>query len=245
MKFGILGYGYVGKATHKGIVKDNSTSIFDTASHNTEEQYKDLVSCDTVFICIPTVTDKDIDIIIDEIKKLKKEGVASIIIRSTLPLGANDKIQESVGDVIYIPEFLRERYWETDCLKRPLIIGCNGNVPDWLKKEDHMVCSHKEAELVKMFSNNYNVVRIAFANAFYDLSQNVGANYDVVKDMYLAVAQKQTYLNMPGYDGSRGFGGKCLPKDLDFLINTLDDLNLEHDWFKTIRELNKGWSNKL
>ena len=43
MKFGILGYGYVGKATHKGIVKDNSASIFDTASHNTEEQYKDLV----------------------------------------------------------------------------------------------------------------------------------------------------------------------------------------------------------
>lgn len=243
--FGILGYGYVGKATHKGIVKDRAVNIFDIMTHNSKEQYAELILSDTVFICIPTVTDEDIDIMIEEIRELKECGVSNIIIRSTLPLGANDKIHAAVGDVIYIPEFLRERHWDTDCLKRPLIIGSNGNIPDWLKQEEHITCSHKEAELVKMFSNNYGVMRIAFANVFYDLAEKVGVNYDVVKDMYFAVAPNQTYLDVPGHDGSRGFGGKCLPKDLDFLINTLDDLDLGHDWFKIVRELNKSWSAKL
>jgi UDP-glucose 6-dehydrogenase len=99
--------------------------------------------------------------------------------------------------------------------------------------------------MVKMFSNNFAVARIAFANLFYDLAQQAGAEYDRVKDMYFQVAHDQTYMEVPGHDGTRGFGGKCLPKDLDFLIDSLDKENLNSDWFKNIRSLNKKWQEKF
>lgn len=242
--FGILGYGYVGKATHKGLLKDAKCIVYDITF---EMDKKVLKGADTIFICIPTNTDEDIQIIINEIKSLREMNPhCEIIIRSTLPLGGCKTIQDAVGNIIYIPEFLRERYWDTDCLKRPLIIGHDGvELPSWLENEEFVECSTTEAEMVKMFSNNFATLRIAFANVFYDLSQSVGADYDKVKDMFFKVQQDQTYMEVPGHDGTRGFGGKCLPKDLDFLIDTLDAHGINQNWFKHIRELNKGWKEKF
>lgn len=244
MKFGILGYGYVGKATHLGLLNNQKCIVHDTIFESKREILKD---ADTIFVCIPTATQADINIVISEIAQIQEfNPTATFIIRSTLPLGACERIQEYVGDIIYIPEFLRERYWETDCLKRPLVVGSdNKELPQWLLDEEIKTCSTTEAELIKMFSNNFAVMRIAFANVFYDLSENVGADYSKVLDMYLDVQQDQTYMEVPGHDGTRGFGGKCLPKDLDFLIETLDEKGIDQNWFKHIRELNKGWKEKF
>ena len=242
-KFGILGYGYVGKATHVGLLNNQKCAVHDITFESTRDVLK---NADTVFICIPTATDADIDVIINEIKAIQEFNPATFIIRSTLPLGACERIQKEVGRIIYIPEFLRERYWDTDCLKRPLIVGHDGvELPEWLVADDITTCSTKEAELVKMYSNNFAVMRIAFANVFYDLSESVGADYAHVKDMYFKVQQDQTYMEVPGHDGTRGFGGKCLPKDLDFLIDTLDEKGIDQNWFKHIRELNKRWKKKF
>jgi UDPglucose 6-dehydrogenase len=243
MKFGILGYGYVGKATHKGLLKDQKAIVYDTIF----DTPKDVIySADVVFICIPTNTDNDIKIIIEEIKNLKQHNTkVQIVIRSTLPLGACDQIQQEAGDIIYIPEFLRERYWDTDCFRRPLVVGNDTKeIPTWLENEEVHKCSTTEAELVKMFSNNFAVMRIAFANVFYDLAQSVDADYDTVKDAFFKVQADQTYMEVPGHDGGRGFSGKCLPKDLDFLIDTLDKHGINQNWFKHIKELNNGWQKE-
>jgi len=242
-KFGILGYGYVGKATHKGLLKDAKAIVYDIMFDMPKEV---IYEADTVFICIPTITETDIDIVINEIKDLKQHNAnVEIVIRSTLPLGACEQIQKEAGNIIYMPEFLRERYWDTDCFKRPLVVGSDNSIPQWLQDEEIKTCSTKEAELVKMYSNNFAVMRIAFANVFYDLAENVGADYNKVLDMYLDIQQDQTYMEVPGHDGTRGFGGKCLPKDLDFLIETLDQHNIDQNWFKHIRELNNGWKEKF
>jgi UDPglucose 6-dehydrogenase len=242
-KFGILGYGYVGKATHKGLLKDAKAIVYDIMFDMPKEV---IYEADTVFICIPTITETDIDIVINEIKDLKQHNAnVEIVIRSTLPLGACEQIQKEAGNIIYMPEFLRERYWDTDCFKRPLVVGSDNGIPQWLQDEEIKTCSTKEAELVKMYSNNFAVMRIAFANVFYDLAENVGADYNKVLDMYLDIQQDQTYMEVPGHDGTRGFGGKCLPKDLDFLIETLDEKGIDQNWFKHIRELNKRWQKKF
>ena len=242
-KFGILGYGYVGKATHKGLLKDTKAIVYDIMFDMPKEV---IYEADTVFICIPTITETDIDIVINEIKDLKQHNAnVEIVIRSTLPLGACEQIQKEAGNIVYMPEFLRERYWDTDCFKRPLVVGSDNGIPQWLQDEEIKTCSTKEAELVKMYSNNFAVMRIAFANVFYDLAENVGADYNKVLDMYLDIQQDQTYMEVPGHDGTRGFGGKCLPKDLDFLIETLDEKGIDQNWFKHIRELNKRWQKKF
>lgn len=243
MQFGILGYGYVGKATHKGILNNADAIIHDTL-HNTERTI--LRDAETVFVCLPTETEKHIRVVIAELQYLQALNPnVQFVIRSTLPLGTCEQIQKLVGDIIYIPEFLRERYWETDCTKRPLVVGCDRmSLPEWLLAEHIHTCSTKEAELVKMYQNNLNVVKIAFANVFYDLAESVDADYDTVKNAFLKVQHDQTYLDVPGHDGTRGFGGKCLPKDLDFIITTLDKHNINQNWFKHIRDLNKQWKQK-
>lgn len=244
-KFGILGYGYVGRATHFGILKNNQAVVHDKIFGTKTE---DLIDCDVVFVCIPTTTYNDLKILINEIELLVKQNPkVTIVIRSTVPVGTCEKIESDLKiKLFYIPEFLRERFWEEDCQRRPLIVGHNNlEIPNWLRSDAIVECSAHEAELVKMFSNNLAVMKIAFANLFYDLSQKVDADYDHVKSMYFKIVHDQTYMEVPGHDGTRGFGGKCLPKDLDFLIDSLDQHSLDSQWFKNIRDLNTEWQKKF
>ena len=243
--FGILGYGYVGRGTHYGLLKKKVVAMHDVLLNTSREVLK---NSKYIFVCIPTATYQDIESLIVEISLLVKQNPeVQIVIRSTLPIGICNRIENELGiKIIYIPEFLRERFWEEDSQKRPLIVGHNlEELPEWLQSEEIVECSTSEAELVKMFSNNFAVMRIAFGNLFYDMSEKVGADYSKVKDMYFKVAHNQTYMEVPGHDGTRGFGGKCLPKDLDFLIDSLDVEKLDSRWFKYIRELNKEWQKKF
>ncbi len=244
-KFGILGYGYVGKATHLSLIKDNPVIIHDKILQTSLE---DLIKVHTIFVCLPTSSIEDLKILKDEIRNLVKQNPqCQIIIRSTLPIGTCAEIENDLGiRIIYIPEFLRERLWESDCQRRPLVVGRSiAEIPYWLNQDEIIVCSLEEAEIVKMFSNSFATVRIAFANLFYDVSQTVGADYDLVKQMFFKVEHNQTYMEVPGHDGTRGFGGKCLPKDLDFMIDTLEQKQLNNNWLKNIRELNKEWQKKF
>lgn len=244
--FGILGYGFVGKATHMGLLNNCPVSIFDLLLDTT---INDLRDSTCVFVCIPTSTMNDIAKMIDVLVALKQINQSClIVIRSTVPIGVSRKIQQEIADkIIYMPEFLRERFWNVDCFKRPIIVAHDDDLqlPTWLTSQDIIKCSLEEAEILKMFSNNYAAIRIAFANVFYDLSQSMGADYDTVKNMFFKIQHDQTYMEVPGHDGTRGFGGKCLPKDLDFLIDTLDAHNIDQNWFKHIRELNKQWKEKF
>ena len=239
MKLGIAGYGIVGKATHKGLLKDSLVVIHDIARGTTIE---DLYVCKYVFFCIPTDTESSIQVLGDEIKRLKAVNPnCVIVIRSTVPVGTCNTIEKLINDKIYyLPEFLRERMWETDCFNRPLIVGSdNQQPPAWLEGQDCILCSLEEAEIIKMMSNNIAAARVVLANHFYELSKAVGADYKNVLDAYLQVNHDQHYLEVN--DNLRAFGGKCLPKDLEFLISTFSKLNLPQTYFTAMKEDNKQW----
>jgi UDPglucose 6-dehydrogenase len=239
MKLGIAGYGIVGKATHKGILNDMPLVIHDTSYGTTIE---DLYICNYVFFCIPTDTDSSIQLLLEEIRRLKSVNPSCVIvIRSTVPVGTCASIEKAIGDKIYyMPEFLRERVWETDCLNRPVIVGSdNQAVPSWLQHVECIFCSLEEAEVIKMMSNNIAAARVVLANHFYELSSKVGADYKHVLDSYLQVNHDQNYLEVN--EKLRAFGGKCLPKDLDFLINTFANLGIPQTYFTAMKEDNTLW----
>lgn len=239
MKLGIAGYGIVGKATHKGLLRNNIVIIHDLATGTSIE---DLYVCNYVFFCIPTDTDASIQVLVDDIKRIKAVNPnCVIIIRSTVPVGTCSMIEQIINDKIYyMPEFLRERIWETDCLKRPIIVGSDHQaVPTWLQGEECIFCSLEEAEVVKMLSNNIAAARVVLANHFYELSNAVGADYANVLNAYLQVNHDQNYLEVS--ETMRAFGGKCLPKDLDFLINTFSKFNIPQTYFTAMKEDNTLW----
>jgi UDPglucose 6-dehydrogenase len=237
--FGILGYGFVGKATHIGLLNKQEIAIHDPILNTKME---DLKNSKYIFVCIPTSTDLDIEILIQEIVNLKNQNAnCQIIIRSTVPVGTCEKIQNIIQDkILYVPEFLRERHWDQDCFRRPLIVGHDSDsLPKWLQDETIVECSTKDAEVLKMFNNNYAALRVVFANQLFELANRSGADYAKVVDMYSAIKYDQTYFTVD--DTLRGFGGKCLPKDLDFLISTFKTLNIEQTLFDAIKYDNTLW----
>lgn len=243
--FGILGYGYVGRATHHGLLRNVPVSVHDTLFGSTRSI---LYKSKCIFICVPTSNTRDVEVLKEEICILHLQNpTADLIVRSTLPIGTCKDIETSIEKkIIYIPEFLRERHWESDSERRPLIVGHNGvELPEWIAQEEILECSTAESEILKMFSNNFAVVRIAFANLFQDIAFTENADYNKIKNMFFKVVHDQTYMDVPGHDGTRGFGGKCLPKDLDFLIKTLEEKKLDDVWFKNIKDMNTKWQNKF
>ena len=239
MKLGIAGYGIVGKATHKGLLNNLDVAIHDILNGTSIE---DLYICSYVFFCIPTDTDASIQLLLDDIRRLKAVNpTCKIVIRSTVPVGTCATIEQVINDKIYyMPEFLRERMWEDDCLNRPIIVGHNNQaVPSWLQGEQCIFCTLEEAEVIKMLSNNMASARVVFANHMYELSKAVGADYNSVLTAYLQVNHDQNYLEVT--EDMRAFGGKCLPKDLDFLISTFDRLNLPQTYFTAMKEDNQLW----
>jgi UDPglucose 6-dehydrogenase len=239
MKLGIAGYGIVGKATHKGLLNEGPVVIHDIAMGTAIE---DLYVCNCVFFCIPTDTDASIQLLVDEIKRLKAVNPATkIVIRSTVPVGTCAMIETTINDSIYyMPEFLRERMWEEDCFNRPFIVGSkDAPYPDWLRGHEFVSVTFEEAEVIKMLSNNMAAARVVFANHMYELSKAVGADYNTVLNTYLQVNHDQNYLEVN--ESMRAFGGKCLPKDLDFLISTFANLNLPQTYFTAMKEDNQLW----
>ena len=239
MKLGIAGYGIVGKATHKGLLNNSTVIIHDTSIDTSIE---DLYICNYVFFCIPTDTDASIQLLINNISRLKVVNpTCKIVIRSTLPVGTCRMIEKIISDKIYyMPEFLRERVWETDCLNQPIIVGSDHQqIPPWLSIQDCVFCSLEEAEIIKMLSNNMAAARVVFANHIYELSKAVGADYNNVLNAYLQVNHDQNYLEVT--ETMRAFGGKCLPKDLDFLIDTFAKLNIPQTYFTSMKEDNQLW----
>jgi UDPglucose 6-dehydrogenase len=236
--FGIVGYGIVGKATHHGLLKEQFVTIYDTSRPG---QLSDLVDCNQIFFCIPTNNNEDIKTLIELIKEIKLSNPSyCAIIRSTVPIGTCKYIEEQIQDaILYIPEFLRDRMWEVDCFNRPVIVGGHRVLPEWLKEEEIIRCSLEEAEVTKMFSNNIAAARIILANHFYEISRAVGADYNNVLAGYLKVNHDQNYLEVS--DTLRAFGGKCLPKDLEFLINTMSKLDIPQTYFTAIKEDNQLW----
>jgi UDP-glucose 6-dehydrogenase len=236
--FGIVGYGIVGKATHTGLLYDMPVKIHDI---KLDTKLSDLSQCKFVFFCIPTEDNETIERLVEEIHALKILNSSCLcIVRCTVPLGTCERIEKLINDnIIYIPEFLRDRCWELDCVNRPVIIGSNVLLPDWLAREEHVKCSLAEAEVLKMYSNNLAAARIVFANLFYDISTAVGADYHKVLDCYLKVAHDQSYLEVS--DNLRAFGGKCLSKDLDFLIESFTKLDIPQTLFTAMQNDNKKW----
>ena len=126
MKIGIVGNGYVGKATSMLCCEEEDLLIWDNdESKRNINDFKELKACDFVFVCVPTPMDEDgschTEIVEHVVNKLIVHGLSreSIVIRSTVPVGTS----KSLG-VSFMPEFLTEANWEQDFKNNNLrIIG--------------------------------------------------------------------------------------------------------------------------
>ena len=233
----IVGAGYVGYtlgvvlSSHNNVVlidinEDRVSQINEEGNLKAELPNPNLyLNKDYIFICVPTNYDEktgllDTNIVrkvVEDIRKVNSK--TTIVIKSTCNIGFTDSLNDK--NIVYSPEFLREKYALED-MRRPnrIIIGCTNKDYKITKlgkvlqnaafNRPHILyMSTKEAESVKLFSNAYLAMRVAYFNELDSFAKdNKLDSHQIICGVSLD-PRIGDYYNIP----SQGYSGKCLPKD--------------------------------
>jgi UDPglucose 6-dehydrogenase len=187
------------------------------------------------------------------------EGVAKaargyhvIAVKSTVPVGTNDKLRELVSglgrndiDVCSVPEFLKEGGAVEDFMRPDrVIIGSRSDRATAILRDIHapfvrtdnpiLVMDPRSAELSKYAANSFLAVRISFINQIANLCETVGADINAVRRGMGADRRIGSQYLFPGI----GYGGSCFPKDVQALIHTSQANGLDCSLLKSAESVN-------
>jgi UDPglucose 6-dehydrogenase len=270
MNIGVIGYGYVGRATGEGFATspENKVFWFDKFKESPNTLDEVIEKSDFIFIAVPTPIFDDysgmdmsiVEGVVDQVAPKISGTDKILIIKSTSLPGTTKKMADKYPGVNFVtnPEFVTQENANADFLKPfRTVIGCDNSDVGFrvqklyetilAKDQPYYIISSVSAELAKYMSNLVLASKVLLANEFYDIAQKVGANYLDVQAAVEADPRIGKHLGVPGPDGDMGFGGACFPKDMVGILGLAKDLKidvsaLEAIWKKNLKiRKNKDW----
>jgi len=217
----------------EALLKNGSLRI-----HATTDLKNSIEGADFVILALPTNFNEKtlqydtsmLDRVAEDVLSLNSETF--IVIKSTVNIGYTDELKKKLNTdrIIFSPEFLREGHALEDNLEPSrIIIGSKDEsgkkfaqvlVESSLKKDvEVLFMEARDAESVKLFSNTYLAMRVAFFNELdnFCLDNNIDVA-NVIAGVSLD-SRVGNFYNNPSF----GFGGYCLPKDSKQLLQQFQD----------------------
>ncbi len=241
MKIGIIGGGTVGKATARCWLEHcDEVRVWDQAKElRTTEDLDSVFEVDMVFICLPETS---LEHFVDAIPTAHRDR--NLVLKSTVPIGTTRRLAEKyrLSNIVHSPEFLTARCSLTDAqMPARNIIGdpTNSMAEESLAWRLHdlyakrfpgvqvFLMSSDESEAVKLIVNSFFATKIGFFNEARSLCDKLGLDWNAVLEGVLSDGRiAHAHTQVPGPDGKRGFGGRCLPKDLRMLLEAFYDADV-------------------
>ena len=263
MKIGIIGNGFVGKATRQLECAAIELYVYDIRPELCIPQgltLSQMVECELIFICVPTPMEGSgkchlgiVESVVQSLQPFVNPSKNFLVIRSTVPLGTSDRLGCS-----FMPEFLTEKNYVQDFITCPHWVfgvaqGAHAaTFRDAIQNMIHLAKeagkiesnlihfrTNSEAEMIKYVRNCFLATKVSFCNEMEEFCRLKEIDYEQVRSFSVLDPRiGASHSHVPGHDGKRGFGGTCFPKDTISLLYQMDEMRMTSYVINSIVERN-------
>jgi UDPglucose 6-dehydrogenase len=250
VRIGIAGYGTIGQLVHQIFGTLHEITIYDPPLGFNDKDSLNMV--DFVFLCVPTISNPDGSCdthIVEELVASINPKMA-IICHSTVAIGTTERLINTLHKpLVYVPEYAGETpihpYRQIENRDFFIYGGYEPEVSNVKRLFEtvygnlvqHRVTQPTVAETVKYMENCYLAMKVTFCNEFFDLAKAAGVNYEEVRDLF--VLDKRMNPSHTSVTPERGYGGKCLPKDVAAACVCGERLNVSMELMRAVQRANE------